>query len=80
MSYLRVKGVQRQVYDTASEPPDDTRQPSDEVDEVAEYPQIVDERRLCAHRVILMPHNHLAPAQLPIRPVAMHRDDHAYGC
>ena len=80
MLYLRVEGVQRQVYDTAGEAPDDTRHPSKEVDEVAEDPQIVDECRLCAHGVVFMPHNYLTPAQVPGRPVAMRRDHHVYGC
>ncbi len=55
-------GLQGHVQHAAAEAEEDAHEPAEEVDEPAEDPQVVDESGFGAHGVVLMPHNHLAPA------------------
>lgn len=40
----------------------DAHEAADQIYEPGEWPQIVDQRGLCPHRVVFMPLNQLAPA------------------
>ena len=60
--YLSMIGLQRHVQHAAYKAEDDAHEPSEQVDQPAEDPQVVDESGFGAHWVVLMPHDDLAPA------------------
>lgn len=57
-----IESLECQKEHSAGEPPDNPSHPANEVYEPAEDPQVIYERCLSSHRVVLMPHDDLAPA------------------